>query len=91
MTQNLINFKSNRDIRMYRYFNYIKNYSKKYINAMNDFLDLSTFNRWRELLKENNYNKRGRPFKIPGIVMLYLVKLGELYNLSFRLLENRIA
>ena len=33
---------------------------------MNDFLDYSVFNRWRELLDENNYKKRGRPFKVPG-------------------------
>ncbi|KQB36198.1 hypothetical protein [Acidiplasma aeolicum] len=90
MTPKPINFKSNRDIRRYRYFNYRKNYSKKYINAMNDFLNFSVFNRWRELLEENNYNKMERPFKVPGIVIMYLAKLRELYNLPFRLLETEL-
>ena len=71
MTPKPINFGLNRDIGRYRYFNYIKNYSKKYINAMNDFLDISIFNNWNELLKENNCNKNGRPFKVPGIVIMY--------------------
>ena len=90
MTPKPINFGLNRDIRRYRYFNYRKNYSKKYINAMNDFLNFSVFNRWRELLEENNYNKKGRPFKVPGIVIMYLAKLRELYNLPFRLLETEL-
>ena len=88
MTPKPINFKSNRDIRRYRYFNYRKYYSKKYINAMNDFLDNSVLYRWKDLLRENNYSKRGRPFKIPVIVIMYLAKLRELYNASFRILES---
>ena len=55
---------------------------------MNDFLDNSVLYRWRDLLNENNYNKRGRPFKIPGIIILYLAKLRELYNISFRILQS---
>ena len=57
---------------------------------MNDFPDINIFNNWKELLKENNYNKKGRPFKIPGIIILYLAKLRELYNLPFRLLETEL-
>ena len=45
---------------------------------MDDFLDNSAFNRWRELLEENNYGKMGRTYKIPGIVILYLATLREL-------------
>jgi len=85
-----INFKSNRAIRRYRYFNYREYYSKKYINAMNDFIDSSAFNRWNELLKENNYNKKGRPFKIPGIVIMYLAKLRGLRGISFRQLQSEL-
>ena len=61
MTPKPINFGLNRDLRSYRYFNYRKDYSKKYINAMNDFPSINIFNNWKELLKENNYNKKGRP------------------------------
>lgn len=57
---------------------------------MNDFLDINIFNNWNELLKENNYNKKGRPFKIPGIIILYLAKLRELRGISFRQLETEL-
>ncbi len=88
MTPKRITFGSNRNIRRYRYYNYIKDYSNKYINAIDDFLDYSAFNRWRELLEENNYNKRGRPYKIPGIVIMYLAQLRELRGIPFRWLET---
>ena len=45
---------------------------------MEDFLDNSAFNRWRELLEENNQRKSGGLYEIPGIVILYLTKLREL-------------
>lgn len=45
---------------------------------MNDFLDYCPFTIWMELLEENNYNKRRRPYKIPGIVILCLAKLRKL-------------
>ncbi len=48
---------------------------------MEDFLDNSAFNRWRELLEENNYRKSGRPYEIPGIIILYLTKLRELMEI----------
>ena len=57
---------------------------------MDDFLDYSPFNRWRELLEENNYSKRGRPFKVPGIVIMYLAKLRELRGMPFRQLETEM-
>ena len=63
---------------------------KNYISAMDDFLDYSAFSRWRELLEENNYNKRGRPYKIPGIVILYLARLRELSGMPFRQLETEM-
>ncbi len=47
---------------------------------MNDFRDLSIFNIWQDLLKENNYNKKESD-KILGIVILYLAKLRLLYNI----------
>ncbi|WP_084779416.1 IS5 family transposase, partial [Acidiplasma cupricumulans] len=53
-------------------------------------LDINIFNNWNELLKENNYNKKGRPFKIPGIIILYLAKLRELRGISFRQLETEL-
>ena len=90
MTPKPITFGSNRNIRRYRYHNYRRDYSKKYINAMDDFLDYSAFSRWGELLEENNYNKRGRPYKIPGIVILYLAKLRELRGMPFRQLESEL-
>ncbi len=81
MTPKPISFGSNRNIRRYRYYNYRRDYSKKYINAMDDFCDYSVFSRWRELLEENNYNKKGGPCKILGIVIMYLAKLRELREL----------
>ena len=90
MTPKPIIFGSNRNIRRYRYYNYRRDYSKKYISAMDDFLDYSAFSRWRELLEENNYNKRGRPYKIPGIVILYLARLRELSGMPFRQLETEM-
>ena len=57
---------------------------------MNDFLDNSVLYRWNELLNENNYSKRGRPFKIPGIIIFYLAKLRELHNIPFRQLESEL-
>ncbi len=90
MTSKPIAFGSNRNIRRYRYYNYRRNYSKKYINALDDFLDYSPFNRWRELLEENNYNKMGRSYKIPGIVIMYLAKLRELRGIPFRQLESEL-
>ncbi|WMT50497.1 MAG: hypothetical protein RE471_05815 [Ferroplasma sp.] len=38
---------------------YRKGYSERYVTAMNDFMDNSPLNRRRELLDENNYNRRG--------------------------------
>jgi hypothetical protein len=90
MTPKPITFGSNRNIRRYRYYNYRRNYSKKYINAMYDFLDYSVSSRWRELLYENNYNKRGRPFKVPGIVIMYLARLRELRGIPFRQLQSEL-
>ena len=90
MTPKPVNFRSNRDIRRYRYNNYRSGYSESYILAMDDFLDNSSLNRWRELLKENNYRKRGRPYRIPGIVILYLAKLRELRGISFRQLQSEL-
>ena len=57
---------------------------------MNDFLDINILNKWNELLNENNYNKKGRPFKIPGIIILYLAKLRELRGISFTSIYRRI-
>ena len=90
MTPKPVNFGSNRNIRRYRYYNYRKGYSESYILAMDDFLDNSSFNRWRELLEENNYRKRGRPYKILGIVILYLAKLREIRGISFRQLQSEL-
>ena len=90
MTPKPVTFGSNRNIRRYRYYNYRKGYSERYVTAMNDFLDNSVFNRWRELLEENNYNSRGRPFKVPGIVIMYLAKLRELRGMPFRQLESEL-
>ena len=55
---------------------------------MGYFLDFSSFNRWRELLEWNNYRKRGKSYKIPEIVILYLVKLNQLRGISFRHLQS---
>ena len=90
MTPKPITFGSNRNIRRYRYYDYRRDYSKKYINAMDDFLDYSAFSRWRELLEENNYDKRGRPYKIPGMVILYLAKLRELRGMPIRQLQTEM-
>ena len=90
MTPKPVAFGSNSDIRRYLYYNYRGDYSKKYINAIDDFLDYSQFSRWRELLEENNYNKRRRPYKIPGIVIMYLAKLGELRGIPFRQLQTEM-
>ena len=90
MTPKPVTFGSNRDIRRYGYYSYMRGYSERYVTAMNDFLDNSVFNRWRELLEENNYNKRGRPFKVPGIVIMYLAKLRELRGMPFRQLESEL-
>ena len=68
----------------------MRGYSERYVTAMNDFLDNSVFNRWKELLEENNYNSRGRPFKVPGIVIMYLAKLRELRGMPFRQLESEL-
>ena len=57
---------------------------------MDDFLDISIFNKWNELLKENNYNKKGRPFKVPEMVIMYLARLRELEEISFRQLESEL-
>ena len=90
MTPKPVAFGSNRNIRRYRYYNYRWDYSKKYISAMDDFLDYSACSRWRELLEENNYNNRGRPFKVPRIVIMYLAKLRELKGIRFRQLESEL-
>ena len=90
MTPKPVAFGSNRNIRRYRYYNYRGDYSKKYISAMDDFLDYSACSRWRELLEENNYNNRGRPFKVPRIVIMYLAKLRELKGIRFRQLESEL-
>ena len=50
MTPKPVTFGSNRDIRRYGYYSYMRGYSERYVTAMNDFLDNSVFNRWRELL-----------------------------------------
>ncbi len=57
---------------------------------MDDFLDNSAFNRWRELLEENNYGKRGRTYKIPGIVILYLAELREIRGIPFKQLQSEL-
>ena len=90
MTPKPVAFGSNSDIRRYGYYSYMRGYSERYVTAMNDFLDNSVFNRWRELLEENNYNKRGRPFKVPGIVIMYLAKLRELRGMPFRQLQSEL-
>ena len=85
-----VTFGSNRDIIRYGYYSYRKGYSERYVTAMHDFLDNSVFNRWKELLEENNYNKRGRPFKVPEIVIMYLYSLRELRGIPFRQLEPEL-
>ncbi len=57
---------------------------------MNDFLDYSVFNRWRELLEENNSRKMGTPFIVPGIVIMYLARLMDLKRLTLRQLESEL-
>ncbi len=41
---------------------------------MEDFIDNSAFNRWMNLLEKNNYRKREMPYKILGMVIVYLAK-----------------
>jgi hypothetical protein len=48
---------------------------------------LKQFNNWKELLMENNYNKKGRPYKVPEIVILHLAKIRVKFNITFRQLE----
>ena len=81
ITPKPVNFVSNSNIRSFLYYNYRRSHSESYILAMEDFLDNSAFNRWRELLEENNYRKSGRPYEIPGIIILYLTKLRELMEI----------
>ncbi len=57
---------------------------------MDDFLDKSVFYRWMKLLEENNYGKKGSPFMIPGIFILYLAKLREFRGISFRQLQSEL-
>ena len=83
MTPKSTDFRPNKDIIISRYYNYRRGYSENYVFAIDDFLDNRIFNRWRVVLEENNYRKKGRPYKIRGIAILYLVKLRELRGILF--------
>ena len=41
------------------------------------------------LLEQNNYRKRGRPYKIPGMLIVYLAKLRKLRGISFTTIYSR--
>lgn len=52
-----VNFGSNKNIKRYQYYHYKKVCSESFILAMGYFFNNKTFNRWREILEENNYEK----------------------------------
>lgn len=90
MTPKSTDFRPNKDIIISRYYNYRRGYSENYVFAIDDFLDNRIFNRWRVVLEENNYRKKGRPYKIRGIAILYLVKLRELRGILFMQLQSNL-
>ena len=57
---------------------------------MDDFLDCSRFDKWRELLEKNNYSKSRRPYKILGIAILYHAKLREWRAIPFMQLQSEL-
>jgi hypothetical protein len=46
------------NISKYPYFPDRHGYDRRYIKSFNDLFDLKQFNYWKELLMENNYNKK---------------------------------
>ena len=53
MTPKPVTFGSNRNIRRYRYYNYRKGYSERYVTAMNVMLKVYFYNEYSKLREGN--------------------------------------
>ena len=63
-------------------------YNRSLVNRIEDLMDSSFLMNWRNLLINNNWGKRGRPYKTPKAFITFLAKIRAMYSIPFRSLEG---
>ena len=51
-------------------------YNRSLVERMFSLLDANSLSKWKHSLEEENKCKRGRPFKVPDVLINFLAKLG---------------
>ena len=59
-------------------------YNRSLVNRIDDLMDPSFLMDWKILLKENNEDKRGHPYRTPSAFITFLAKLRAMYSILFR-------
>jgi Transposase DDE domain. len=89
MNNPLINDKLKEGILGYR--SSVRNwskYNKSLVERMFSLLDTNSLYKWKHSLEEENKCKRGRPFKVPDVLINFLAKIRSIYSIPFRSLES---
>jgi len=55
---------------------------------MLSLLDTNSLYKWKHSLEEENKCKRGRPFKVPDVLINFLAKIRFIHSIPFRSLES---
>ena len=63
-------------------------YNKSLVERMFSLLDTNSLYKWKHSLEEENKCKRGRPFKVPDVLINFLAKIRSIYSIPFRSLQS---
>jgi len=63
-------------------------YNRSRVDRMHSLLDINSLSKWKYSLEEENKCKRGRPFKVPDVLINPLAKIRSIHSIPFRSLES---
>jgi hypothetical protein len=63
-------------------------YNRSLVDRMHSLLDINSLSKWKYSLEEENKCKRGRPFRVPDVLINLLAKIRSIHSIPFRSLES---
>ena len=65
----------------------LSKYNRSLVDRIHSLLDINSLYKWKYSLEEENKCKRGRPFKVPDVLINPLAKIRSNHSLPFRSIE----
>jgi len=63
-------------------------YNRSLVYRMHILLDINSICKWKYSLEEENKCKRGRPSKVPDVLINLLAKIRSIHSIPYRSLES---